>query len=276
MITQITDGTVLNDGQRMPWLGFGVYQMKDNAEVEGAVRHALATGYRSIDTASVYGNERGVGRAIRDSGVPRGEIFLTTKVWNDDQRARRVRAAFDESLQRLGTDNVDLYLIHWPVPGCYRETWDALQEIHRSGRARSIGVSNFHTSHLEDLLRDGQTLPAVNQIEFHPWLVQPELRKFCRDRGIQFEAWSPLMQGRLDEVPAIQELARKHGRTPAQIVLRWNLQHGVVTIPKSARPARIAENAAIFDFTLPAEDMRALDALDQNKRLGPDPANFNF
>lgn len=257
MSSQIIDGTVLNDRQRMPWLGLGVYRMKDDAEVEGAVRHALATGYRSVDTASVYGNERGVGRAIRDSGEPRGEILLTTKVWNDDQRARRVRAAFDESLQRLGTDYLDLYLIHWPVPGCYRETWDALQEIHRSGRARSIGVSNFHISHLEDLLRDGQTVPAVNQIEFHPWLVQPELWKYCRDRAIQFEAWSPLMQGRLDEVPAIQELARKHGRTPAQIVLRWNLQHEVVTIPKSARPARIAENAAIFDFALPAEDMCA-------------------
>lgn len=276
MIKQITDCAVLNDGQRMPWLGFGVYQMKDDSEVETAVKHALGAGYRSIDTATVYGNERGVGRAIRESGVPRSEIFLTTKVWNDDQRARRTREAFNESLERLGTDYVDLYLIHWPVPGCYRETWDALQEIHRSGRARSIGVSNFLIPHLEDLLRDGQAVPTVNQVEFHPRLVQPELRRFCRDRRIQFEAWSPLLQGQVGQLPAVLTLAAKHRKTPAQIVLRWNLQHEVVTIPKSVKPDRIVENAGIFDFELALADMAALDALDERKRLGPDPANFNF
>lgn len=276
MMKQITDCAVLNDGRRMPWLGFGVYQMKDGAEVEAAVKHALGAGYRSIDTATIYGNERGVGRAIRESGVPRSEIFITTKVWNDDQRARRVRAAFDESLERLGTDYVDLYLIHWPVPGCYRETWDSLQEIHRSGRARSIGVSNFLIPHLEDLMREGQTVPTVNQVEFHPWLVQPELRRFCRDRRIQFEAWSPLLQGQVGQLSAVLTLAAKHRKTPAQIVLRWNLQHGVVTIPKSIRPERITENAGIFDFELTPADMTALDAMDERKRLGPDPANFNF
>jgi diketogulonate reductase-like aldo/keto reductase len=276
MIRSITDCAVLDTGGRMPWLGFGVHQMNEGGEVETAVRHALAAGYRSIDTASVYGNERGVGRAVRESGIPRADVFLTTKVWNEDQRRQRVREAFDESLERLGTDYVDLYLIHWPVAGCYRETWDVLREIHLSGRARAIGVSNFLIPHLEDLLRDGQAVPAVNQVEFHPWLVQPELRRFCRDRGIQFEAWSPLMQGQVVNVPVVQELATKHGRSPAQIVLRWNLQHEAVTIPKSARPERIVENAGIFDFELDAADIAALDALDERKRLGPDPANFNF
>jgi methylglyoxal/glyoxal reductase len=276
MIRSINDCAVLHAGVRMPWLGFGVYQMKDGAEVEAAVRHALATGYRSIDTASVYGNERGTGRAIRESGVPRAEIFLTTKVWNDDQRQRRTREAFNESLERLGTDYVDLYLIHWPVRGCYRETWDALQEIHRSGRARAIGVSNFLIPHLEDLLRDGQAVPVVNQVEFHPWLVQPELRKFCRERRIQFEAWSPLLQGQVGQLPAVLPLAAKHRKTPAQIVLRWNLQHEVVTIPKSVRPERITENTGIFDFELTPDDMAALDALDEQKHLGPDPVNFDF
>lgn len=239
MSRTIADCTQLNNGVAMPWLGFGVFKMKDDSEVTRAVRHALEAGYRSIDTASVYGNERGVGRAIRESGVPRGEIFLTTKVWNDDQRKRRTQEAFAESLERLGTDYVDLYLIHWPVKDCYLETWAELQEIQRSGRARSIGVSNFLVPHLEDLLRDGQTVPAVNQVEFHPWLVQPELRRFCRERQIQVEAWSPLMQGQVTNVPALRELAQKHCRTPAQIVLRWNLQHKVVTIPKSSRPASL-------------------------------------
>lgn len=276
MIQSINDRTQLNNGLTMPWLGFGVYKLSEGAEVETAVRLALETGYRSIDTASVYGNERGVGRALRESGVPREEIFLTTKVWNDDQRARRVGEAFDESLECLGTGYVDLYLIHWPVAGCYRKTWDALQEIQRSGRAKAIGVSNFLVPHLQDLLRDGQTVPSVNQVEFHPWLVQPELRQFCRDRGVQFEAWSPLMQGKVGEIPVVKNLAENHGRTPAQIVLRWNLQHGVVTIPKSAHPERIVENAGIFDFELTRADMGVLDALDEQKRIGPDPANFNF
>lgn len=276
MIQKITDCTLLNNGLKMPWLGFGVFKMKDDSEVGPAVRRALAAGYRSIDTASVYGNERGVGRAIRESGVPRNEIFLTTKVWNDDQRKHRTREAFAESLERLGTDYVDLYLIHWPVKDCYRETWVELQEIHRSGRARAIGVSNFLIPHLEDLLREGQAVPAVNQVEFHPWLVQPELRRFCRDRQIQFEAWSPLMQGQVANVPLLRELAQKHGRTPAQIVLRWNLQHEVVTIPKSSNPERIVENSRIFDFALTPADMDLLDALDESKHLGPDPANFDF
>lgn len=276
MIRHLTDCAVLNTGARMPWLGLGVYQLKEGGEVESAIHHALAAGYRSIDTATIYGNEAGVGRALRDSGLPRREIFLTTKVWNTDQRAGRVREAFEESLARLGTDYVDLYLVHWPVAGRYRATWEVLQELHRSGRARAIGVSNFLLPHLEELLRDGATVPAVNQVEFHPWLVQPELRSFCRARGIQFEAWSPLMQGQVGDVPAIRAIAARIGRTPAQVVLRWNLQHRVVTIPKSSRPERIAENAGIFDFPLGGPDMAVLDALDRRHRLGPDPMTFDL
>ena len=276
MIKNIKDCAVLYNGLKMPWLGFGVWQMNDGAEVAAAVRHALAVGYGSIDTASVYGNELGVGQAIRDSGIPREEIFLTTKVWNDDQRTRRTLAAFEESLKRLQTDYVDLYLIHWPVKDCYLETWRVLEQIYASGRAKAIGVSNFLVSHLEDVLREGKVVPAVNQIEFHPYLVQPELLRYCQSRKIQVEAWSPLMQGHVVEVAEIQTLASKYRKTPAQIVLRWNLQHDVVTIPKSARPERIAENTGIFDFELSAEDMNQLDALDQGKRFGPDPANFNF
>lgn len=276
LIRSMEERVELNNGLRMPWLGLGVFQMKEGGEVEAAVTHALENGYRGIDTASVYGNERGVGKALRESGVRREDIFLTTKVWNDDQRAKRILAAFEDSLKRLGTDYVDLYLVHWPVADCYLETWRVMEEIHQSGRARAIGVSNFLIPHLEDLLRNSRVVPAVNQIEFHPHLVQPELLDFCRNHGIQVEAWSPLMQGQLVSVPVIQDLAEKHQKTPAQIVLRWDLQHGVVTIPKSSRPERIVENSRVFDFELPPADMEALDALDQGKHLGPDPANFDF
>ena len=276
MIRSIEECTVLNNGLKMPGLGFGVFQMKDGQEVETAVKQALETGYRSIDTASVYGNERGVGKAIRESDIPREEIFLTTKVWNDDQRAKRTLAAFEESLERLETDYVDLYLIHWPVKDCYLETWRVMEEILQSGRAKAIGVSNFLAHHLEDLLRESRVVPAVNQIEFHPYLVQPTLLRFCQSHRIMVEAWSPLMQGHVGTVPVVQELAKKHHKTPAQIVLRWDLQHGVVTIPKSSRPERIVENSQVFDFELTPAEMAALDALDKGKHFGPDPANFNF
>jgi diketogulonate reductase-like aldo/keto reductase len=276
MIGSIKDSTRLNNGLDMPWLGFGVFKIKDGEEVENAVRQALEIGYRSVDTAAVYGNERGVGQALRESAVPREEIFLTTKVWNDDLRAKRTGEAFEESLQRLGTEYVDLYLIHWPVKGYYRDAWQVLEEIYQSGRAKAIGVSNFMVYHLEDLLRHSQIVPAVNQVEFHPRLVQPELLKFCQDHKIQVEAWSPLMRGQIADEPRIQELAAKYHRTPAQVVLRWDLQHEVVTIPKSTHASRIAENAQIFDFELSQEDMNALDALDEGKRTGPDPNNFDF
>jgi methylglyoxal/glyoxal reductase len=272
----MNDCTLLNNGLEMPWLGFGVFQIDDGQKVEQAVLSALEVGYRSIDTATVYKNESGVGKALRESGIPREDIFLTTKVWNSDQRARRTVAAFEESLERLDTEYVDLYLVHWPVKGCYEETWQVMEEIYKNGRAKAIGVSNFQIHHLEDILKDAQVVPAVNQIEYHPFLGQPELLRFCHKNKIQVEAWSPLMQGQIVTIPVVQELAEKYNKTPAQIALRWNLQHEVVTIPKSVRPSRITENARIFDFELSQADMNLLNALDQGKRVGPDPNNFDF
>jgi diketogulonate reductase-like aldo/keto reductase len=260
----------------MPWLGFGVFRFKDSQEVVQAVKYALETGYRSFDTATVYKNERDVGKAIQESGIPREDIFLTTKVWNDDQRAKRTLAAFEESLKRLETEYVDLYLVHWPVKDFYQETWQVMEKIYQSGRAKAIGVSNFQVHHLEDLLRESPVVPSVNQVEFHPLLLQPELLRFCQSHKIQVEAWSPLMEGKIVTEPTVKKLAEKYRKTPAQITLRWDLQHEVVTIPKSARPARIAENAQIFDFELSQGDMNLLDALDEGKRVGPDPDNFDF
>ncbi|NLG84768.1 MAG: aldo/keto reductase [Firmicutes bacterium] len=275
-IASIADRAVLNNGVGMPWLGLGVFRTKEGEEVERAVKWALEAGYRSIDTAAVYRNERGVGKAIRASGIPREEIFVTTKVWNDDLRAGTVRRAFQESLDRLGLDYVDLYLIHWPVKGRYIEAWKVMEEIYRSGKAKAVGVSNFLRHHLEDLLAKTSLVPAVNQIEFHPLLVQPDLLRFCREHGIQVEAWSPLMQGHVVEIPEIRRLAEKYGKTPAQIVLRWDLQHEVVTIPKSVHRERILENMQIFDFELSAEDMALLDGLDAGRRFGSDPDHFDF
>jgi diketogulonate reductase-like aldo/keto reductase len=260
----------------MPWLGFGVFKIEDGQQVENAVKTALETGYRSIDTATVYKNEAGVGKAIRESDIPRKDIFLTTKVWNDDQREKRILEAFEESLERLDTDYVDLYLVHWPVKGCYQETWPEMEKIYQSGRAKAIGVSNFQVHHLEDILSDCQIVPAVNQIEFHPYLLQPGLLTFCREHNIQVEAWSPLVKGKITTEQSVQKLAEKYGKTPAQIALRWDLQHEVVTIPKSVNANRIAENANIFDFELSQEDMEVVNALDQGKRIGPDPDNFDF
>lgn len=276
MISSIKDCTRLNNGLKMPWLGFGVFQVSDGQEVEKAVSNALEAGYRSIDTAAFYRNERGVGNAIRESGISREDIFLTTKVWNDDQREKRTLAAFEESLKLLGTEYVDLYLVHWPVKGCYQETWQVMEEIYQSGRAKAIGVSNFLEHHIEDILHNSQIVPAVNQIEFHPFLVQSKLLKFCQEHKIQVEAWAPLMQGQIITEQAVQKLAGKYHKTPAQIVLRWDLQHEVVTIPKSSHPNRIAENAQIFDFELSQADMDLLDALDEGKRIGSHPDTFKF
>jgi diketogulonate reductase-like aldo/keto reductase len=276
MTNDIRACTTLNNGIEMPWLGFGVFGIDDGDDVENAVRIALDVGYRSIDTASIYMNESGVGKAIRESGLPRDEIFLTTKVWNDDQRSRRTLAAFEDSLDRLKSDYVDLYLVHWPVEGFFQETWAELERIYRSGRARAIGVSNFLHHHLTELLATCEIVPSVNQIEFHPRLVQPALLEYCQSQKVQVEAWSPLMQGQVDTEPAIVGLAEKYAKTPAQIVLRWDLQHRVVTIPKSSRANRISENTRIFDFELSEEDMLRLDALDEGRHLGPDPKFFDF
>ncbi|CCQ94894.1 glyoxal/methylglyoxal reductase [[Clostridium] ultunense Esp] len=276
MPEHISDCTILNNGVKMPWLGLGVYKAREGDEVVGAVKSALETGYRSIDTAAFYENERGVGRGIKESGVPREEIFVTTKVWNSQQGYESTLQAFEESRRKLGLEYIDLYLIHWPVKGKYKETWKALEKLYKDGWVRAIGVSNFQIHHLQDVLEDCEVKPAVNQVEYHPYLTQKELHTFCRENGIQLEAWSPLARGQILDHPTIVELERKYNKTPAQIVLRWDLQHEVVTIPKSVNPQRIKENADIFDFQLSAEDMERLDGMNINRRIGPDPDHFDF
>ncbi len=270
------DSTVeLLNGVEMPRLGLGVWRAKDGEETENAVLAALKAGYRSIDTASMYDNEQSVGRAIRTSGVPRDQIFLTTKVWNNEQGYESTLQAFQNSLNRLEMEYVDLYLVHWPVVGKYNETYRALEELHDQGLVRAIGVSNFNIHHLEDLMGSCRVKPMVNQVEFHPLHTQKRLFAFCRKEGIQLESWRPLMQGRLD-LPLIAELAVKYNKTPAQIVLRWHLQLGVVTIPKSVNEERIRENADVFDFELEPEDMNRMDGLNQNQRFGSDPDHVDF
>lgn len=267
----------LNNGVEMPQLGFGVFLVPADEVVE-PVRSALDAGYRLIDTATLYGNEEGVGRAIAESGVPREEIFVTTKVWNSDQGYDRTLEAFDHSMKLLGLDVLDLYLIHWPTPerDLYADTWRALERIYADGRARAIGVSNFHVPYLERILAEGTVVPAVNQVELHPGLPQDELRAFNARHGIVTEAWSPIGRGQgLLDRDEVQQIARAHDKSPAQIVLRWHVQLGVIAIPKSVRPERIRENLDIFDFELTADEMTALSALDGPARVGPDPETMN-
>jgi 2,5-diketo-D-gluconate reductase A len=267
----------LNNGVTMPQLGFGVFQVPDE-ETAAAVGEALRAGYRSIDTAKVYGNEEGVARAIRESGIPREELFVTTKLWNDDHGYDAALRAFDASRDRLGLDHVDLYLIHWPAPkrDGYVETWRALEKLLADGVVRAIGVSNFHPAHLRRIVDETGTVPAVNQIELHPYLQQGELRQLHRDLGIATEAWSPLAKGGdLLGEQAVVELAKKHDRTPAQVVIRWHLQLGNVVIPKSVTPSRIRENLSVFDFRLDAEDLARLSTLERGLRTGPNPDTFN-
>jgi 2,5-diketo-D-gluconate reductase A len=265
----------LNDCRLLPQLGFGVFQVPPE-DTAAAVQRALEVGYRLIDTATTYGNEAGVGDGIAASGLDRDDVFVTTKLWNDDQGRERALRAFDESLERLDSEYVDLYLIHWPVPSQdrYVETWEALCELKDAGIARSIGASNFLVEHLERIIDATGTVPAVNQIELHLELQQAELRDFDREHGIVTEAWSPLGQGSSLEHPTVREIAEAHGRTPAQVVLRWHIQLGNMVIPKLVTPARIEENFTIFDFQLSDEEMAALEALDSGKRTGPDPARF--
>lgn len=275
-ITDIQGTFRLHNGVEMPYLGLGVYLSKDGQEVINAVKWALQDGYRHIDTASIYANEEGVGSGIKASGIPREEVFLVSKVWNSDQGYDSTLKAFDDSLHRLGTDYLDLYLIHWPVDGKYKETWKALERLYSEKRIRAIGVSNFMQHHLEDLLTVAEIVPMVNQMEFHPYLVQQSLIDYCRTKGIQYEAWSPMMQGHIFKDPVFQKLAGKYNKTIAQIVLRWDLQKGVVTIPKSSKKERILANADLFDFELSQDDMAHLDSLDKGQRFGPDPDNFDF
>ena len=275
MVKNIT----FNDGNSIPQLGYGVWQIEDNGAAD-AVGTALETGYRHIDTASIYGNEVGVGRGIAASSVPREDIFLTTKLWNSDQGFEKAIAALDASLERLGTDYVDLYLIHWAKPqqGTYLESWRALIELKKQGKVRSIGVSNFPQAQLREIIADTSVTPAIHQIELHPYFSQEELRKVHEELGIVTEAWSPLGQGgELLNDPVIVEIAGKHGVSPAQVVLAWHLAKGIVAIPKSVTPARIAENFAAANVTLDTADIAAIDGLTRaDGRIGPDPQNPEF
>ncbi|MEU0847265.1 aldo/keto reductase [Streptomyces flaveolus] len=266
----------LNNGVEIPQLGFGVFQVPD-AETTAAVSAALEAGYRSIDTAAIYGNEAGVGRALADSGLARDELFVTTKLWNADQGYDATLKAFDTSLDKLGLDHVDLYLIHWPTPArdLYRESWKAIEKLVADGRIRAAGVSNFQPAHLDRLIAGSDLVPAVNQVELHPGLQQSELRAAHARLGIVTEAWSPLAQGAVLEDEAITTIAARHGKSAAQVVLRWHLQLGNVVIPKSVTPARIRENLDVLDFALTDDEMTAIAGLDRDLRTGPHPDELN-
>lgn len=272
MLTTVSTNTVtLNSGYEMPLLGLGVYKATGEREVERAICWAAEAGYRLIDTASAYKNEDGVGRGIQACPIPREELFITTKIWNNAQRLGDVEGSFSRSLERLMTDYVDLYLIHWPVPGCYLSTWKELEKLYSQGRARSIGVSNFQIRHLEELASVSDIIPAVDQIEFHPYRYQKKLVDYCHSKGIAVQAYAPLARGAYLDDDVICILATKYGKTPAQIGLRWILQKGVAVIPKSSQEERIISNGEIFDFILEEEDMDAIDQLDRDYRSASIP-----
>jgi diketogulonate reductase-like aldo/keto reductase len=273
MLHGLGDMVTLSNGVRMPRLGLGTYKSAQGGDVEGAVATALELGYRGIDTASLYGNEEGIGRALFSSGVPREQVFLASKVWNTEQGYDETLAACERSLGRLGTSYLDLYLVHWPRPET-PATWRAMERLLTEGTVRAIGVCNHLQHHLETLLETASVLPMVNQFEFHPRLQQPSLTDYCEDHDIVVQAWAPLMRGRVADIPEIVEIARRHGKTPAQVSLRWILQRGITTIPKSVHAERVAENADVFDFALADDEMRAVDALDTSERIGPHPDTY--
>ncbi|MEG7335387.1 glyoxal/methylglyoxal reductase [Bacillus sp. 0102A] len=276
MPTSLKDTVTLHNGVEMPWFGLGVFKVENGSEATESVKAAIKNGYRSIDTAAVYKNEEGVGIGIKESGVAREELFITSKVWNEDQGYETTLAAFEKSLERLQLDYLDLYLIHWPGKDKYKDTWRALEKLYKDGKIRAIGVSNFQVHHLEELLKDAEIKPMINQVEFHPRLTQKELRDYCKKQGIQLEAWSPLMQGQLLDNEVLAQIAERHNKSVAQVILRWDLQNEVVTIPKSIKEHRIIENADIFDFELSQEDMDKIDALNKDERVGPNPDELLF
>ncbi|RIW38796.1 aldo/keto reductase [Bacillus salacetis] len=272
--------TQLSNGIQMPLLGLGVFKVEEGPELVHAVNTAIKHGYRSIDTAAIYGNEEGVGRGIREgtqeAGINRSDLFITSKVWNDDLGYEETLAAFEQSLEKSGLDYLDLYLIHWPVEGRYIDAWKALEKLYKDGKIKAVGVSNFQIHHLKTLLMEAVIKPMVNQVELHPRLTQKTLLAFCEKNNIQLEAWSPLMQGEILGHPVLQEIGEKYTKTAAQVILRWHLQNQIVVIPKSTKEKRIIENASVFDFELTEPDMRKIDGLNQDHRVGPDPDDFDF
>ncbi|WP_432360782.1 aldo/keto reductase [Sporosarcina sp. UB5] len=265
----------LANGVEMPQLGLGVYKMTDSTETIRAISHALEVGYRAIDTAAIYENERETGEAIRQSGIPREQLFITSKVWNTDQGYDETLKAFEASLQRLGLDYLDLYLTHWPVGETFVDTYRAIERLYEEKLIRATGVSNHHIHHLEKVFNVANVKPMVNQIELHPWLTQEPLRNFCNEQGIVITSWSPLARGRLMDEPVLEQIGLKYGKTPAQVIIRWHLQHGFVVIPKSVTPSRISSNISVKDFELTQEDMMKIDALNRNERTGTNPEKFD-
>lgn len=279
MITSLQDTIKLNNEVDMPVMGLGVFQVENDTTAE-IVKNAIELGYRSIDTAAIYGNEAGVGEGIKlalaSTGLNREDLFITSKVWNAGLNYEETVSAYEESLEKLGLDYLDLYLIHWPGKNKFAESWTALEDLYQEGKIRAIGVCNFNISHLQDLLKTARVTPVINQVEFHPRLQQQSLRAFCKEHNIQLEAWAPLMQGGLLEDPTIANIAAKYGKSNSQVILRWDIQSGVITIPKSVRKERMAQNANIFDFSLTDEEMQIINAMNLDIRVGPDPEVFDF
>lgn len=272
----LTSTMKLNNGVEIPILGLGTYQSEEGEQAYNVTKFAIGAGYRHIDTAAAYHNERSIGRAVKDSGIKREDIFITTKLWNENQRQGNQYQAFGESLERLGIDYVDLYLIHWPVKEKYVESWQILEKIYKEGRARAVGVSNFNIRHLEDIFAASDLVPAVNQVECHPWLTQVELADYTQKKGIVFQPWSPFGVGALLSDETLAAIAAKYNKTTAQLILKWGLQRGFINIPKSSNEQRIIENAQIFDFTITDEDMAEIFKLNIDKRTGADPETFTF
>jgi len=266
----------LNNGYEIPNLGLGTFRLTDKKEILSSVTYALEIGYRHIDTAAIYQNENEIGTAIKQSGIKRQDIFITSKLWNSEQGYEKTLKAFDETLNKLQTDYLDLYLIHWAVKDKYIETWKAFEELYSKGVIKSIGVSNFQIHHLDDLLNNSKIKPAVNQIELHPLLTQIELRNYCNDKNIYVESWSPIAKGKILNEETLLKIAKKHNKTAAQIIIRWHIENNLIVIPKSATLARIKENFEVYDFKLDNQDILEINMMNKNQRIGHDPDNFNF